>query len=427
VAQVELCGVFIPPWDSIAPDLIMGLYWSKKLLGKTIHGRRRTMESHVHKLLLTDRLFSKDCDEEYRDIIKASGRNVYAALHNILRRHHPSITEKKVDTNIPSQGITTRFGHHVRTIQEHLFPEDTRGRVYSKYEALQLVLNTLHPVYHLELKLRSEKEFGQGDSIPFKLQMPQLRTTLSSWEIEMRLWEKRTPRVFHTSQDQADDENIIETPAIHVLANDLNCKLCGRSGHGDTTCHKFTNHVIGDALMKANPKETALILREHNKSVTIRPRGTPHHDEHTDRQTASAIRVISTVVDTDKEHINVEQHVNCKVMAAHCATFYNTTHITRVMVDDHSICGSSESDGTLAYDPITRISTCHDVDMGVRCNEALIERINVNWDEELLSTYNSGTNSKDTPPTELPYEEGVQYDTVEFYDAHESHEKDIII
>jgi hypothetical protein len=75
----------------------------------------------VHKLLLTDGLFSKDCDEEYRDIIKASGGNGYAALHNILRNHHPRLTEKKVETKIPSQGITTRFGHHVRAIQEHLF------------------------------------------------------------------------------------------------------------------------------------------------------------------------------------------------------------------------------------------------------------------------------------------------------------------
>jgi hypothetical protein len=77
-------------------DLIMGRYWSKTLLGETINGRRRTMESHIHKLLLTDDLFSKDCDNEYRDIIKASGGNGYAALHNIIRLHLPQLTEKKV-------------------------------------------------------------------------------------------------------------------------------------------------------------------------------------------------------------------------------------------------------------------------------------------------------------------------------------------
>jgi hypothetical protein len=152
VAYGEMCGVFIPPWDSIMPDSIMGLYWSKKLLGETMHGRRRTMESHVHKLLLTDGLFAKDCDEEYRDIVKASGGNGYAALHNMLRLHHPRLTDRRVETKIPTQAISVRFGHHVRAIQDHLFREETRGRTYSKYEALQLVLDTLHPTFHLDLK-----------------------------------------------------------------------------------------------------------------------------------------------------------------------------------------------------------------------------------------------------------------------------------
>jgi hypothetical protein len=39
VAHGEMCGVFVPPWDSITPGSIMGQYWSKKLLGETIHGR----------------------------------------------------------------------------------------------------------------------------------------------------------------------------------------------------------------------------------------------------------------------------------------------------------------------------------------------------------------------------------------------------
>jgi hypothetical protein len=47
----------------------------RKLLGETIHGRRRTIESHVHKILLIDGLFSKYSDGKYRDIIKASDGN----------------------------------------------------------------------------------------------------------------------------------------------------------------------------------------------------------------------------------------------------------------------------------------------------------------------------------------------------------------
>jgi hypothetical protein len=84
-----MCGVFIPLWDSIVLDSITGQYWSKNILGETIHGRRRNMESHVQKLLLTDGLFAQDCEEEYRDIIKASGGNGYASLHNMLQLHHP--------------------------------------------------------------------------------------------------------------------------------------------------------------------------------------------------------------------------------------------------------------------------------------------------------------------------------------------------
>jgi hypothetical protein len=100
-AHGEMCGVFIPPWDSIDPDLITGLYWSNTLLGETIHGRRRTIESHVHTLLLLGGLFSKDCEEEYRDIVKASGGNGYAELHKIMHNHHPLLTEKKAETKIP--------------------------------------------------------------------------------------------------------------------------------------------------------------------------------------------------------------------------------------------------------------------------------------------------------------------------------------
>jgi hypothetical protein len=122
VAHGEMCTVFIPPWDSIMPDSIMGLYWTKKLLSETIH-IRRTMESNVHKLLLTDGLFAKDCDEEYRDIVKASGGNGYAALHNMLRLHHQRLTDRKVETKIPTQSISMRFGNHVRFIQDHSFLE----------------------------------------------------------------------------------------------------------------------------------------------------------------------------------------------------------------------------------------------------------------------------------------------------------------
>jgi hypothetical protein len=189
VSHDEMRGVFIPPWGSISPGFIAGCYWSKKLLGKTTHGQRRTMETHVHNLLLADALFSKDCEDEYRDIVNASSANGYASLHNIMWLYHQCITEKKAETKILTQGVSMRFGHHFRAIQEYLFCEATRGRTYIKYEALQLMLDTLYPKFHLDFNIHSEKESGQGhkfeDTIPFKLQMYQLGTTLSLWAKEM--------------------------------------------------------------------------------------------------------------------------------------------------------------------------------------------------------------------------------------------------
>jgi hypothetical protein len=258
VSHGTICGVFLPPWDIMLSDLIIGRYWSKKLLGETIHGRRRTMESHVHKLLFTDGLFSKDCDDEYCDIVKAYGGNGYAALHNILRLHHPRLTEKKVDTKIPAQSISVRFRYHVHAIQDHLFLEETRGRTYSKYEALQLVIDTLHPAYHLDLKMQAEKEFGQAydfeESIAFKLQMSQLGTTLISWANEMRLMEKKALQILHIGQNMCNDDCSLDDPGIFAISEDLKCALCGRTGHDNANCHKFINHVIGDALMKAHPR-----------------------------------------------------------------------------------------------------------------------------------------------------------------------------
>jgi hypothetical protein len=283
---------------SIMTDSIMGLYWSKKLLGETIHRRRRMMESHVHKLLLTDGLFTKDCDEEYSDIVKASGGNRYAALHNMLRLHHPRLTDRKVETKIPTQSISMRFGHHIRAIQDHLFREETRGRTYSKYEALQLVLDTLHPSFHMDLKFRAKKEFGQAhdfdDRIHFKLQMSQLGTTLTSLSNEMRLSEKKAPRILHIIQEASNDDESYGDPGIFALSDEMKCSLCGRTDHDYYSCHNFMNHIIGDALMKSHAKEAARISRENKQFVTVGPRGTPRSgNERTDLRPPSAIAFIS--------------------------------------------------------------------------------------------------------------------------------------
>jgi hypothetical protein len=166
-------------------------------------------------------------------------------------------------------------------------------------------------------------------------------------------------------------------------------------------------------------------LREHKQFVAIGPRGTPHHDECTDRRPASAIRAITTVKDTEEAPIDTLLQVDCGERDAYCKAFDKTWQITRVGVNNTTSCGSCESDGTLDYDPIARIAACRNISMGMRYDEELIDRINVNWDEELLPKSHAGTILKDTLSTELVYEDLDQHDTVGFYDTHESQGKDM--
>jgi hypothetical protein len=60
VAHGEMNGMFIPPYFSIVLELIMGSLWMKKLIGETIHARRKTMSNQIHKILMTESIFSKD-------------------------------------------------------------------------------------------------------------------------------------------------------------------------------------------------------------------------------------------------------------------------------------------------------------------------------------------------------------------------------
>jgi hypothetical protein len=158
VAHGEMNGMFIPPSFSITPELIMGNLWTKRLIGETIHARRKTMSNHLHKILMTEDMFSKDCQDEYREIVRAARGDGYAALHNIMRLHHPRLTERRVETKYPSQYVTACFTQHAKDVQVYIDREAIRGRLYSWYDSLQLVLDKLHPSYHMKLKQQCERE-----------------------------------------------------------------------------------------------------------------------------------------------------------------------------------------------------------------------------------------------------------------------------
>jgi hypothetical protein len=279
-------------------------------------------------------------------------------------------------------------------------------------------MDTLYPSYHLELKFRAEKEFGQAhdfdENVPFKLQMSQLVTTLTSWENEMRLTEKKPPRILRINHVTVDDYSTHDETNIFALSEDLKCDLCGRTGHENISCHKFMNHTIGDALMKAHPRETARIIRENKKNVTIGPRGTPRNGgERTDHRPPSVIRMVNTLPESCLSVNDIEPEI-----ITNGATTDNTVQITRISFEDQSE-GLLESEGTLDYDHIARIVADQDVSMGVRYDGQLIDCINANWDEELLATtYNPDTWPIDCPPTELVYDEDAEARDG-FYDAHE--------
>jgi hypothetical protein len=51
-----------------------------------------------------------------------------------------------------------------------------------------------------------------------------------------------------------------------------------------------------------------------------------------------------------------------------------------------------------------RITEYHDISMGVRYDEQLIDHINANWDEELTTTQAIGTWTTDNSSIEILYE-----------------------
>jgi hypothetical protein len=113
------------------------------------------------------------------------------------------------------------------------------------------------------------------------------------------------------------------------------------------------NHVIGDALMKAHPGETARIMCEHKQFVTIGPWGTPHNSgERTDRHSPSDIRMVAAANDDPADDGISANDVDAGTDVNGVSSFDTTVKITRIGFADSQIVGSVESDGTLDYDPI---------------------------------------------------------------------------
>jgi hypothetical protein len=249
--------------------------------------------------------------------------------------------------------------------------------------------------------------------------MSQLGTTLTTWYTEMRLSDKKAPHILHIDQGTSrdDDDDSQDDPGIFALSEDLKCTLCGRPGHENKSCHKFMNHVISDALMKLHPKETSRIIRENKQFVTIGPCGTPRNDNGRTGRPPSDVRIVSSSMADITAMIPAEETAS----TVPNSPFDDTVHITRVGIDDADSIHSEESEGSLIYGSAARITVCHDVCLGVRYDEELIDRINATWDEELAAEQGSDLSPNDTNhSTELQYQDySPVSEVVELYDALE--------
>jgi hypothetical protein len=219
--------------------------------------------------------------------------------------------------------------------------------------------------------------------------MSQLGTTLTSWSNEMRLSKKKAPRVLHITQDASNDDESYGHPGIFALSDDMQCSLCGRTGHEDTSCHKFMNHVISDALMKSHVKEAERIKRENKQFVTVGPRDTPRSGlERTNRRPPSAIRMIAAPQPLPLDAAPITDNPIADTLEM---SFDKTVQISRVRLDDSGSVTSEESDGPFDYGSRAHLAAPHVISMGVRYDDALIDRINANWDEELTASAPYGT------------------------------------
>jgi hypothetical protein len=95
-------------------------------------------------------------------------------------------------------------------------------------------------------------------------------------------------------------------------------------------------------------------------------------------------------------------------------SFDKTVQISRVCLDDSGSVTSEESDGPFDYGSSAHIAEPHDISMGVRYDDALIDRINA-------TSAPYGTWPTAPPYTEIVYEDqDLNHHTAQFYNAIEN-------
>jgi hypothetical protein len=136
-----------------------------------------------------------------------------------------------------------------------------RGRTYTKYEGLQLVLRTLHVNCRVALTNHVAEEFGVAHdrvhTILFTVHVSQLGTSLSAWADELGLHSRSASRVSFVGET-LDSE-------IHALPNRQKCRLCGQDGHRldlpsvCQPCHRRQTHAEQHGIGETSREHEFLI------------------------------------------------------------------------------------------------------------------------------------------------------------------------
>jgi hypothetical protein len=220
-------------------------------------------------------------NDELHDIVMVSDWDGYEVLYNILQLVHPKLNKTNVEREITCQGILDTFTYHVKNIWSMIENKYICGRVYIRYEGLELVLGTLHPKYESALRHKTEMAFennhDQLNTIPFELHISNLGKVLGGWAQKLRLNEMRSPRV---SKVSFTDIPASSSSRVASLSGAPPCNLCQMTGHTKDTCQWFFNHLITAHFEKENPTLAAKILRENK--LFIRMKRHNNRDPHCD-------------------------------------------------------------------------------------------------------------------------------------------------
>jgi hypothetical protein len=127
VTHFSCNACYAPPMETVERDTCMGALWKKKLSGGTFHGNSNPMSNFVYKLHSHHKNFPKgDVGLIFCRIAMSADGDGYTALCNIMWTLQPALTENKVETRIPFQGITISFSDHIAAINNHIKREDSR-------------------------------------------------------------------------------------------------------------------------------------------------------------------------------------------------------------------------------------------------------------------------------------------------------------